>query len=135
MGVTLAAKPLHDQGDGVTGKRGPKPALTATAALFAALRLPGAALVQGGHVAGIRAEPVVQASARGEGHFWRWPVPGELDVTPLLKALERTADDPDTPDEDRDRLRKARASLGEVSRSVLAQVVAAMLKQAGGIGP
>jgi DNA-binding PadR family transcriptional regulator len=77
----------------------------------------------------------IRPTEKGLQQTQGWPEPGgaAADARLLLKLLDERIGDADTPEEERTRLQKLRASAGEVGESVLGQVMAAYLKHYIGV--
>ena len=62
-----------------------------------------------------------------------WPVPGQGEAEALLRVLDAMIDSPNTPDEERTRLKRLRDAAGDVSQSALTGLLGAWLSQVTGI--
>jgi hypothetical protein len=84
--------------------------------------------------AGVTLPYMIEPTERGLQHTMGWPVPGQTDVEALLRMLDQRIEAPDTPDEERTRLRRLRDAAGDVGTSVMSSLLSAWLSQVTGMG-
>ena len=84
--------------------------------------------------AGMHMPMRVEPTERGLQYARAWPKPGEGEVDALLRILDAHIASPETPDEERPRLQRLRDAAGDMTQSVLANLLAAWGRQVTGLG-